>query len=97
MKGREHKPAVVVHPNDNVATSIRPLECGELLSVAGEQVEAMQDIPIFHKIAISDIPAQTAIVKFGATIGEAKNEIAKGSHVHLHNVASRRAKTSKLS
>jgi altronate hydrolase len=49
---------------------------------------ASEAIPAGHKLALSDIPAGGAVVKYGRTIGLAKGAIAAGSWVHSHNLAS---------
>ena len=48
------------------------------------------DIPLGHKIALNDIQAGDAIIKYGHDIGKAISPIAKGEHVHVHNVKTKR-------
>lgn len=45
-------------------------------------------IPAGHKIAICDINKDEPIVKYGFPIGKARESIAKGEHVHCHNIYS---------
>lgn len=54
------------------------------------KIVAKNDIPIFHKIAITDLPEGISIIKYGAAIGKAKKSIHQGEHVHIHNVDSHR-------
>lgn len=72
---------------DNVATALTALHEG-LVTVRGdfvkEKVNAVEDIPIGHKIAICDIPKDGYIIKYGVNIGCATEDILKGSWVHLH-------------
>ena len=49
-------------------------------------------IPRGHKIALCDIAAGAAVVKYGSPIGTASSPIAAGTHVHTHNVASARGR-----
>jgi altronate hydrolase len=63
---------------DNVVTAIRPLEIG----VDG----ATQLIPRGHKIASEDISKGVAVYKYAQIIGYAATDIAKGEHVHTHNL-----------
>ena len=50
-----------------------------------------EPIPIYHKVALRDIAAGQAVVKYGEVIGTALADIRAGQHVHVHNVAGRRA------
>ncbi|WP_373458652.1 UxaA family hydrolase [Sphingomonas faeni] len=56
---------------------------------AGESVEGIvlrQDVGRGHKVALVDIPADAAIVKFGFPIGLATRAIGAGEHVHSDNL-----------
>ena len=65
---------------------------GTLVEVEGQQVEARQEIPYGHKIALADIPAGSTVLKYGLSIGNATQEIRRGDHVHIHNVESNRGR-----
>ena len=67
--------------DDNVVTATVPLELG--------QEGAIQPIPRGHKIATSDIAKGEAVRKYAQVIGYAAEDIAKGAHVHTHNLAFR--------
>jgi altronate dehydratase small subunit len=83
---------VVVEPTDNVATAIRELEAGETVEVqVGEDVRTIEiddDVPFGHKIAVAEIAAGDTITKYGTSIGNATEDIAPGTWVHVHNVES---------
>jgi (2R)-sulfolactate sulfo-lyase subunit alpha len=53
-------------------------------------VRAMDDIPLGHKIALSDIAKGDTIIKYGHDIGRAIAEIPKGRHAHVHNLKTKR-------
>jgi (2R)-sulfolactate sulfo-lyase subunit alpha len=53
-------------------------------------VEARGDIPLGHKIAVSDIPAGGEVTEYLVRIGLAKEAIAAGDYVHVHNIGSAR-------
>ena len=53
-------------------------------------LHASQDVPIGHKIALHDIAAGDTIVKYGEDVGRAIAPIARGQHVHVHNVKTKR-------
>ncbi len=54
------------------------------------KLKANNDIPIGHKVALADIKAGDTIFKYGEDIGKAIADIAKGEHVHVHNVKTKR-------
>jgi len=64
--------------SDNVVTATRPLEVGA--------DGAIQLIPRGHKMAAEDIPAGSPVRKYAQIIGYAAEDIAKGAHVHTHNL-----------
>ncbi len=79
--------ALVISPKDNVAIVLRDIAAGEELSVAGKRIVAAEDIPYTHKIALADIPAGAAVIKYGEIIAESGREIKTGEWVHTHNLA----------
>lgn len=85
--------AVVIHNDDSVAISIEKIAKGETVSfktLAGENIsfEGLDDIPMYHKVALKDIKKGEPILKYGEHIGQASQDIKKGNHVHEHNVES---------
>jgi hypothetical protein len=83
---------LVISERDNVATALEPLEPGRRIDAGGSFVVAIDPIPAGHKIALRPIGAGTAVLKYGSPIGTAVGDIAAGSHVHTHNVASSRGR-----
>jgi (2R)-sulfolactate sulfo-lyase subunit alpha len=53
-------------------------------------LKAKMDVPIGHKIALVDIKAGDTVWKYGQDIGKAVADIAKGEHVHVHNLKTKR-------
>jgi (2R)-sulfolactate sulfo-lyase subunit alpha len=51
---------------------------------------AKSDVPIGHKVALTDIRSGDTIWKYGQDVGVAKANIAKGEHVHTHNMKTKR-------
>ena len=80
--------AVAMDSRDNVANALEPLEAGDRIDVFGRPVAACTAVPLGHKVAIRNIPAGAAVVKYGQPIGRARSDIEEGEHVHAHNVAS---------
>ena len=80
---------VVLAEGDNVGVAVREVAAGEeARSANGHVVPAVEAIPLGHKIALQPIAAGEKIVRFGVPVGIATAEIAVGTLVHVHNVAS---------
>jgi altronate dehydratase small subunit len=79
-----------IQPQDNVATVIDDVVAGpvELIGAARGEIAANEKISRGHKIALRDIAAHEAVMKFGVRIGHATQPIQRGTWVHLHNLAS---------
>ena len=81
---------VILAAADNVGVALRDIVAGSRArTIAGRALDALEDIPQGHKIALTDIVAEAPIVRFGMTVGIARAAIAMGRLVHVHNVASR--------
>lgn len=66
---------------DNVAVAIHDLAAGtEVLP----ELTLLDDIPQAHKIALTDIPAGSGIVRYGVILGYAKADIQKGRWINEH-------------
>jgi len=48
-----------------------------------------------HKFALEDIEKGEAVIKYGEPIGQSTEKIARGEHVHVHNVVSQSRGVSK--
>lgn len=77
---------VRVSSTDQVAIALRPIAAGETIVFDGIQIVAATEIPAGHKIALSDIAIGEDIRRYGWPIGRATASIAKGAHVHSHNL-----------
>jgi len=54
------------------------------------EVVARNDIQIGHKVALRDYREGDAVIKYGVDIGKVVKPIAKGEHVHVHNLKTKR-------
>jgi altronate hydrolase len=79
---------IIISPKDNVAIVLRDIAQGEQLDVAGQLITAAEDIPYTHKIALTDIPAGAAVLKYGEKVAVAGKDIKQGEWVHVHNLLS---------
>lgn len=95
MQATAHSHAVkVIHgaPIDNVVTCCVPISAGQPVDVDGVSVTAVQDIPIYHKMAIGAIARGETVYKYGQPIGVASADILPGQHVHVQNLESDRGR-----
>src|SRR5687767_15234844 len=79
--------AVHLRPEDNVAIAARHLPAGTQLDVQGEKLTLASRVGLGHKVALRPIRKGEAVTKYGQIIGFAREDIAPGSHVHVHNVS----------
>ncbi|HEY3177490.1 MAG TPA: UxaA family hydrolase [Casimicrobiaceae bacterium] len=90
--------ALVIHPDDDVAVALRDLGVGDTVNVrsggAVHRITLCEAIPLGHKFARHAVSMGAPIRKYGECIGVATADIAPGGHVHIHNMASRRARRS---
>jgi (2R)-sulfolactate sulfo-lyase subunit alpha len=54
------------------------------------ELKSKMDVPIGHKVALADIKSGDTVWKYGQDIGRAVVDIAKGEHVHVHNLKTKR-------
>ncbi len=54
------------------------------------KLKSKMDVPIGHKIALTDIKKGDTVIKYGQDIGKAVANIKKGEHVHTHNLKTKR-------
>ncbi|MBM3451050.1 MAG: hypothetical protein FJX78_08770 [Armatimonadetes bacterium] len=84
--------ALAHRQSDHVAVAVRDLSPGDAIIVrvleGGPDVTiAVRDlIPLGHKVALEDVPAGADVIEYGERIGRASGAIARGAHVHTHNV-----------
>ena len=77
------KDAIKINKADNVAVALRELKAGE--SFFGATLDT--DVPMGHKIAITEIGLGQDVIKYGLPIGHATKDIPRGAWVHTHNMA----------
>ena len=53
-------------------------------------VDARQDIPIGHKVALKDMATGDTVWKYGIDMGKVVAPIKAGEHLHVHNVKTKR-------
>ena len=91
-------PQLLVHDRrDNVGVVVvEGLTAGtDMLCVVTEddsdfRLTAAHDVPIGHKIALSDLAEGDTVTKYGEDIGRIVAPVRKGEHVHVHNLKTKR-------
>ncbi len=92
------KPHLLVHAlEDNVGVVVvegltggTQMRCVVTADNSEFALACNQDIPIGHKVALQDLQPGATVVKYGQDIGKAVAAIAKGDHVHVHNLKTKR-------
>lgn len=79
-----------IQPQDNVATMIEDASIGpvQIIGAAEGEMRAVEPIPHGHKIALADLGAGEAVIKYGVRMGRTTQPVLRGAWVHLHNMAS---------
>jgi (2R)-sulfolactate sulfo-lyase subunit alpha len=91
-------PHFLVHsPKDNVGVVVvEGLKAGTpMIGVVTEtdselSVTAGDDIPIGHKVALTDLKEGDTVIKYGEDIGRMIGDARTGAHVHTHNLKTKR-------
>ena len=81
-------PLLLLHPDDNILVARRDIAQGELVEMDGEKFSMPVAIELGHKLARRALAADARVLKYGAPIGSMKTAVARGEHVHLHNLKS---------
>lgn len=88
--------AVVLTPEDNVATALSDLDAGEQIALddlpSAESITLFSSVPFGHKFALEPIPSGEWVYKYGEHIGTAAEPIDAGEWVHTHNCESNRGR-----
>jgi hypothetical protein len=66
----------------------RDIAGGERVELDGESFSIPAPVELGHKLARRLIEADAQVFKYGAPIGSMRMRVARGEHVHLHNLKS---------
>ncbi|MCR8726011.1 UxaA family hydrolase [Frigidibacter sp. ROC022] len=84
--------AIRLRAEDTVAVVIQRVRKGDRVTITGPgapvSVTAAEDIPCYHKIALSAVQPGQSLLRNAIPIGAALAEIGAGDWVHSHNLAS---------
>ncbi|WP_138754255.1 UxaA family hydrolase [Paenibacillus sinopodophylli] len=78
---------VRLHEQDHVVIALQSFAKGDKLSLEnGIELEVQDEVPKGHKVLARAVAAGEHVLKFGYSIGVAKEAIKPGSWVHTHNM-----------
>ncbi|MFV0556291.1 MAG: UxaA family hydrolase [Lactovum sp.] len=80
------KNIIKINESDNVVIALEDLEKGTIIDVEGQSLELQEDIPMGHKVAITDI--EDIVIKYGFEIGSVTSPVAKGHLINEKNLHS---------
>lgn len=89
-------PDFLVHrEGDQVGVAVRDVPAGRGRAVYMDSdrevaLEVGEPIPLGHKVALADIAAGQDLIEYGVRVAVAREAIARGRLVHVHNVRSAR-------
>lgn len=75
-----------INPDDNVAVSIQPLCKGDTITIDGQKITILQDIPAGHKVMLTDLKQGEDIIKYGYPIGHATTDVKTGQWVNEEQI-----------
>ena len=86
---------VHISEKDNLVTCVKALSKGERVIVDGAEIEVLDDIPIYHKMAVTAIKQGEPVYKYGEVMGIAGRDIRAGEWAHVHNIETTRGRGDK--
>jgi len=97
FEGDNMKHNILMHENkDDVGVAVVDLKAGDAgsaVTLDGRPVctvSVTQDVPLGHKVAMRNVARGKPVSKYGRPIGKAVQAIARGEHVHTHNLKTQR-------
>jgi (2R)-sulfolactate sulfo-lyase subunit alpha len=79
---------ILLHPDDNILVCVKQIHAGDELIIDKEIITSQIDIAVGHKVSRTHLTAGAKVFRYGAPIGSMTNAVAKGEHVHMHNMKS---------
>jgi len=88
--GAQHTDArlILLAPEDNCLIAAARLPAGETLEIEGERVTLAKTIDLGHKVARRALAKDEKVLRYGAPIGHVTANVARGEHLHTHNLES---------
>jgi (2R)-sulfolactate sulfo-lyase subunit alpha len=95
MNERSRVGFLVHNEGDHVGVAVEDVPPGPAVAVYMDSdreaaVEALEPIPLGHKIALTDLAAAADVIEYGVRVAMTRAAIGRGRLVHVHNVRSAR-------
>ena len=77
---------------DDVGVAVADLKRGSTagaVTLEGKpagSVRLLNNVPLGHKVAMRALAKDKPVLKYGRPVGKAVQDIARGAHVHTHNL-----------
>jgi (2R)-sulfolactate sulfo-lyase subunit alpha len=91
------KHGILMHePDDDVGVAVEDLGAGSdigAITLEGTPVGTVtliDAVPLGHKVAMHDITSGKDVIEYGRVIAVAIQDAPRGSHVHIHNIKTKR-------
>lgn len=81
-------PLILLHPDDNILVCVKQIRAGDEISIEQDIIVSPIDIGVGHKVARFTLESGAKVYRYGAPIGSMIEAVAKGHHVHMHNMKS---------
>ncbi len=82
------KRLLLLSPQDNIVVARKNLRADTVVTIEGGNIRLPGEVSIGFKIARTPIGKGEKILKYGAPIGSATQDITRGELVHSHNMKS---------
>ncbi|BFG75294.1 UxaA family hydrolase [Paraburkholderia terrae] len=79
---------ILLSPEDNCLIAGARLEVGTRIEIEGEHVTLAKTIELGHKVARHALRSEEKVLRYGAVIGHVTTDVARGEHLHTHNLES---------
>ncbi|SAL75048.1 hypothetical protein AWB71_04945 [Caballeronia peredens] len=79
---------ILLSPEDNCLIAAARLPAGETVTIEGERITLATTIELAHKIARRALSKDEKVLRYGAIIGHVNDDVARGEHLHTHNLES---------
>jgi altronate dehydratase small subunit len=79
---------ILLSPEDNCLIAGARLDAGTEVEIEGERVTLARTIDLGHKVARGAISKDEKVLRYGAVIGHVTEDVARGEHLHTHNLES---------
>ena len=77
---------ILLTPQDNCLIAAARLDAGSEVMIEGERVTLAKTIDLGHKVARRALVQDEKVLRYGAVIGHVTEAVARGAHLHTHNL-----------